>query len=62
MAISVTTKEVNKMILKQNKKVKNESILASVAKKITTSTANSTCIFLAHQPKLPNSAKKLRKF
>jgi len=37
-------------------------LVARVAKKITETSANSTCIFLAYQEELPKSAKKLRKF
>lgn len=35
---------------------------ASVALMVTTYNVNSCCIFLVHQPKLPNEAQKLRKF
>ena len=41
---------------------KNLGIIASLAFVITTVTANSTCICLIHQDKLPDEAKKLRKF
>lgn len=37
-------------------------MLAALALVITTATTNSTCICLMHQDKLPESAKKLRKF
>jgi cyclic lactone autoinducer peptide len=37
-------------------------MLASLAFVITTMTANSTCICLIHQDKLPEEARKLRKF
>ena len=38
------------------------SILAAFALVVTTMTMNSTCIFVTHQEKLPEAAKKLRKF
>ena len=37
------------------------SVVASFAVMITSINVNTTCMFIAHQPKLPNSAKKLRK-
>ncbi|MDE7104638.1 MAG: cyclic lactone autoinducer peptide [Ruminococcus sp.] len=37
-------------------------MMAAFAMVITTMTANSACIFLTHQPKMPETAKKLRKF
>ena len=36
--------------------------LALVALMITTLNVNTTCTFFAHQPKLPATSKKLRKF
>ena len=36
--------------------------VAVFAMLITTLSANTTCTYAAHQPKLPESAKKLRKF
>lgn len=47
--------------MKQIKK-KFGSTLANVARKITESNVNTACPFLTYQPKLPESAKKLRKF
>lgn len=41
---------------------KNLGLIASLAFVITTVTANSTCICLIHQDRLPDEAKKLRKF
>ena len=38
------------------------SAVASFALMITSLNINTTCMFIAHQPKLPDSAKKLRKF
>ncbi len=38
------------------------SALALIALLVTTLSANTTCLFIAHQPELPKSAKKLRKF
>ncbi len=37
-------------------------VVASLALMITTLNVNTTCLYMAHQPKLPDSAKKLRKF
>ncbi len=42
--------------------VKLGTMMASLALFITTANANSTCVIVIHQPKLPDSAKKLRKF
>lgn len=36
--------------------------LAAFALMITVLNANTSCLFLAHQPKLPSGANKLRKF
>lgn len=38
------------------------TVLAGMALVVTTFNANSTCLFYAHQPKLPKNAKNLRKF
>ncbi|NCC15914.1 MAG: cyclic lactone autoinducer peptide [Clostridia bacterium] len=35
---------------------------ATLAVVITTLNVNTVCLFMAHQPKLPDTAKKLRKF
>lgn len=35
---------------------------AKMAMAVTSSTANSACAFITHQPKMPANAKKLRKF
>ena len=37
-------------------------VVASAALTATKVTVNSTCVFYAHQAKLPANAKKLRKF
>ncbi len=37
-------------------------LTAMASKLVATLTANTTCVFLLHQPKLPESVKKLRKF
>ncbi|WP_373370306.1 cyclic lactone autoinducer peptide [Irregularibacter muris] len=42
--------------------LKCSGILASFALMVTTLNMNMACIFLVHQPKLPQEAKKLRKF
>jgi len=36
-------------------------VVAKAAKAIVSANINSTCIFVAHQPKLPKGAEKLRK-
>lgn len=36
--------------------------VATLALSATKSVANSTCMYITHQPKLPETAKKLRKF
>lgn len=36
--------------------------LASLALMVTALNVNSVCMLIAHQPKLPEGAKKLRKF
>ena len=35
---------------------------AALALSTTKAVANSTCVYISHQPKLPPNAKKLRKF
>jgi len=42
--------------------LKYGSFVAALALLVTTMTENSACIFYMHQEKLPESAKKLRKF
>jgi len=42
--------------------VKVNGLVARVALLVTKANVNSTCPFAFHQPKLPESAKKLRKF
>jgi len=37
-------------------------LAAMAAKLVATMTANTTCVFLLHQPNLPDGVKKLRKF
>ncbi|NCC15450.1 MAG: cyclic lactone autoinducer peptide [Clostridia bacterium] len=37
-------------------------MVATLAVVITTLNVNTTCLYMAHQPKLPDAAKKLRKF
>lgn len=36
--------------------------IASFALIVTTFSVNTACVFIAHQPKLPESAKELQKF
>ena len=38
------------------------STIATFAVIITTLNVNTTCLYMAHQPKMPESSKKLRKF
>lgn len=38
------------------------SMLAALALIVTTASANSACMLVMHQPELPESARKLRKF
>lgn len=46
-----------------NKNLYNLSkVVANAALSVTSISVNSACIFFAHQPKLPQGAKKLRKF
>lgn len=42
--------------------VKFSGLFAALALCVTTLTANSTCFFCAHQSKMPENSKKLRKF
>lgn len=52
-------------IMKNSAKFKTNSLkkaVAAAAKMATSANANSTCMLFAYQPKLPESAKKLRKF
>lgn len=42
--------------------VKSGIVIANVAKAVTTMNVNSACMCFAHQSKLPEVAKKLRKF
>lgn len=41
---------------------KHSTVLAALALAVTTLTANSTCVYYLHQSKMPEGAKKLRKF
>jgi len=50
-------------------KIKNINLIYTLGKCIalfalivTTFSANTACVFIAHQPKLPESAKALQKF
>lgn len=61
------TMEVNEMTkMKKNFKRKMnvimESTLATFAVTMSTIAANSCCVFIYHQPKTPETLKKLRKF
>jgi cyclic lactone autoinducer peptide len=46
----------------KNLRFKFAGMVAGVALLLTTFNMNSTCIYIAHQPKLPEQARKLRKF
>lgn len=49
--------------MKNNTKTnKLGKVMAKLALKTTQTNANSACVFITHQPKLPETAKKLRKF
>lgn len=41
---------------------KYSGVVAAFAMVVTTLVANSTCIYIMYQDKMPESAKKLRKF
>lgn len=50
-------------VMKGNTKTnKLGKVMAKLAIRTTQANANSACIFITHQPKLPETAKKLRKF
>lgn len=42
--------------------LKASAVLAPLALLVTTANVNATCAGAVHQPKLPDNAKKLRKF
>lgn len=42
--------------------MKFSGVIASLALMVTIANANSSCMFVMHQPKLPKGAEKLRKF
>lgn len=42
--------------------IKLGTSLASLALMVTALNVNATCMLFVHQPKLPDNAKKLRKF
>ena len=41
---------------------KGAGVITALALVVTTISANSACAYMMHQPELPASAKKLRKF
>ena len=47
---------------KDSKMVGFKKAVAAAAKMATAANVNSACFFVAHQPKLPKGAEKLRKF
>lgn len=67
----VPIREVISQKMKGSINMKNKSFklgkgmkkaVATLALSATKSVANSTCMYITHQPKLPETAKKLRKF
>ncbi len=42
--------------------IRFSKLLASLALMITSLNINTACLFIAHQPRLPEEANKLRKF
>jgi len=42
--------------------VKFGGVVATIAIGVTALNVNTTCMFVAHQPKLPEGAEKLRKY
>ncbi len=42
--------------------IKHSSLIVAIAMMLTTSIASANCAFVYHQPKIPGSARKLRKF
>ena len=47
---------------KNSKAIGFKKAVAVAAKMATSFNVNSACLFVAHQPKLPKGAEKLRKF
>lgn len=45
-----------------NMGIKFDKILAAMAMMFTIANINSACLFITNQPKMPEEAKKLRKF
>lgn len=52
----ITLRKLNSLVLKFG------MTFASLALIITSMNANRVCMYIAHQPELPEGAKKLRKF
>ena len=52
----------NRKLTKKYLLLKIGRIVAAIAIMVTTLNVNSTCMYMIHQPTLPDSAKKLRKF
>lgn len=48
--------------MKNKLQKKTVKVLAAASKKMAEVNANSACIYWMHQPKMPESVKKLRKF
>jgi len=46
----------------KNLYAKYAGVIAALALMVTTVSVNRACMFIAHQPKLPEGAEKLRKF
>lgn len=52
-------------MMKEKKSLKGSKmagVLASTALKVAGMSANSRCMYVYHQPKMPNDVKNLRKF
>lgn len=50
------------MEISKNVVLKFGMVLASFALMVTSLNVNTTCMFIAHQPELPQGSSKLRKF
>ena len=49
-------------MMKKNVEKKALTLLASIAKKTSSAMANQACAYWQHDPKMPKSVKKMRKF
>lgn len=53
---------MKKAILKLQKKVNILGVLNALAFALMVGSVNATCLWIHHQPKVPDEAKKYRKF